>query len=80
MKKILNKFNITLVGNVTKTIKFDDIYNAAIKLKNNEKLNLLFAVGILEQTKLKCQNLKILFLLGGLIRMKFNLQEILKLV
>ena len=65
-KKVLNKFNITLVGNVTKTIKFDDIYNAATKLKNNEEIKFVIcgAGDNLEQTKLKCQNLKNIIFTG----------------
>lgn len=65
-KKILNKFNITLIGNVTKTIKFDDIYNAATKLKDNEEIKFVIcgAGDNLEQTKLKCQNLKNIIFTG----------------
>ena len=65
-KKIFNKFNITLIGNVTKTIKFNDIYDAASKLKNNEEIKFVIcgAGDNLEQTKLKCQNLKNIIFTG----------------
>ena len=65
-KKIFNKFNITLIGNVTKTIKFNDIYDAASKLKNNEEIKFVIcgAGDNLEQTKLKCQHLKNIIFTG----------------
>ena len=65
-KKIFNKFNITLIGNVTKTIKFNDIYDAASKLKNNDEIKFVIcgAGDNLEQTKLKCQNLKNIIFTG----------------
>ncbi len=65
-KKIYNKFNVTLIGNVTKTIKFDDIYNAAIKFKNNDNIQFVIcgAGDNLEKTRLKCQNLKNIIFTG----------------
>lgn len=57
-KNILNKFNITLIGNVTTTLQFQTIYDS-LKLFNKHK-DIQFVIcgagDYLEETKKKCKN------------------------
>ena len=57
-KVILNKFNITLIGNVTTTLQFQTIYDSLSILKKYPDIQFIIcgAGDYLEETKEKCKN------------------------